>query len=180
MPTSITPVDSNVMQALGQFLTAIMPAGVEVIRGQENRVAPPDGDYVVMNPGRRNARWLPSQTWDQTDPNPTTVTVTAPTAPVVQCDFHGESAADNASILTSLMRTPWGVDQFKAMNLGVTPLSATDPVQAPFKTGEQQYEDRWTVDIELQINAVITVTQDFAATLEIGLVNVDAAYPPGG
>jgi hypothetical protein len=51
MTPSITQDEINT--ALGAFLTAILPAGVSVIVGQVNRVAEPQGDFVVMWPLRR-------------------------------------------------------------------------------------------------------------------------------
>lgn len=48
---SISPVQSNVLTALRSFLTSVLPANIEIVRGQDNRVAGPVGpDYVVMTP----------------------------------------------------------------------------------------------------------------------------------
>lgn len=51
MTPSIT--ESAVQTALGTFLQTILPSSVTVIAGQVNRVASPEGDYVVMWPLRR-------------------------------------------------------------------------------------------------------------------------------
>ncbi|MGJ4855509.1 hypothetical protein ACN6KF_001455 [Labrys sp. La1] len=49
------PTQSNIFVALRSFLTAILPAGVEVVQGQDNRVPEPQGeDYVLMVPILRN------------------------------------------------------------------------------------------------------------------------------
>lgn len=51
MTPSITQDAINT--ALGNFLQAVLPAGVKVVVGQVNRVASPKGDYCVMWPLRR-------------------------------------------------------------------------------------------------------------------------------
>src|SRR5260221_5109019 len=48
---SISPVQSDVLTSLRNFLLFVLPTNVEVVRGQDNRVAGPIGpDYVVMTP----------------------------------------------------------------------------------------------------------------------------------
>jgi hypothetical protein len=47
----------------------------------------------------------------------------------------------------------------------------------PFSTGEQQVDIRWIVDLELQVNQTVVVPQQFADTVEVGLINVEATYP---
>ncbi|SRR5712691_4134812 len=48
---SISPVQSDVLTSLRNFLLFVLPQGTECIRGQDNRVASPIGpDYVVMTP----------------------------------------------------------------------------------------------------------------------------------
>jgi len=44
--------------------------------------------------------------------------------------------------------------------------------------GEQQIELRWSIDLVMQCNPVLTNAQDFAAQLAINLIDVDAVYPP--
>jgi hypothetical protein len=48
---SITPRQTDVLTALRGFLLSVLPAGCEVVRGQDNRVAGPIGpDYAVLTP----------------------------------------------------------------------------------------------------------------------------------
>lgn len=181
MPTTITPTETDVFTALRAVALLILPDGVEVIRGQANKVSSPAADdYVVTTSSLRGRLATTVETWDHDDPAPTELTFETSTRATIQCDVHGPNAADNATRLASLLRTGWACEQFAAQNLGVTPLGTSDPKQAPYINGEQQYEDRWAVDVELQINPVVTVPEQFADALTIGLINVDAAYPPGG
>jgi hypothetical protein len=57
-------------------------------------------------------------------------------------------------------------------------LHADEAKQIPFVNAEDQYEDRWIVEVDLQVNAVVTAPQEFADAARVGLVDVDAVYPP--
>lgn len=100
---------------------------------------------------------------------------------VIQCDAHGPSAGNNAQRISTLIRDMFGVQAFLDANNGndgITPLYADDPRQLPFTNAEQQWEDRWTIDIHLQVNIALTLTQQFAASLTVGVINVEATYAP--
>ncbi|MGZ2484275.1 hypothetical protein ACVITL_002798 [Rhizobium pisi] len=50
-----SPTQSNILTALRSFLLAVLPAGTEVVQGQENRVPEPIGDdFVIMTPFLQN------------------------------------------------------------------------------------------------------------------------------
>lgn len=101
-----------------------------------------------------------------------------PTKFLVQLDVHGPASADNAQIISTLFRDEFGVDAFTALNPNVTPLYADDPRQMPFINDQQQYEDRWIMEAFLQVNATVIIPQQFADSLNVELINVDASYPP--
>ena len=55
MPVSITPNQSAIQAALRSFLISILPTGIEVLLGQQNRVPEPEGaNFVVFTPILRN------------------------------------------------------------------------------------------------------------------------------
>jgi hypothetical protein len=49
----------------------------------------------------------------------------------------------------------------------------------PFWTGEMQAENRWVIDVSMQVNPVVTVPQQFAGSAVVGVFEVDTTYPPG-
>lgn len=100
-----------------------------------------------------------------------------PTEVIMQLDVHGPSSADNVQIISTMFRDPYATETFASLNADVTPLYTDDPRQAPFINAEQQYETRWTVDVHLQANQSITVSQDFAETVDVDVINVEATYP---
>lgn len=97
---------------------------------------------------------------------------------VVQIDVHGPLGADNAQVISTLFRDPYGVDAFVALASTVTPLYADDPVQRPFINAEQQYEDRWVVEAHLQADVTVKVPQQFFTATDLEVVDVAASYPP--
>lgn len=96
----------------------------------------------------------------------------APTEFTVQLDIHGPDSAENAQIISTLIRDEYGCSKFEELNAGVQPLYTSDPMQAPFTNAEQQYEDRWTVDVVMQANPVVSVPLQFADFVNVTLIQV--------
>src|SRR5260221_554826 len=53
MVSGISVTEANVVTVLRSFLLNIMPAGIEVIRSQVNRVPPPKNSFIMMTPLNR-------------------------------------------------------------------------------------------------------------------------------
>lgn len=101
------------------------------------------------------------------------------TEAVYQLDFHGPSSVDNAQVVSTLMRDPYGVDLFAGQSPAVAvPLHADDPRQMPFINDQQQYEGRWIVEAMLQINPVVSVPVQYADAVVVDVVSIDAEYAP--
>lgn len=96
---------------------------------------------------------------------------------VVQADVHGTSGGDNAQTLTTAVRDPYAVEWFLANHPEVTPLYAEEPRQVPFLNAEQQYEDRWAIEIMLQVKPTIRLPQQFADQVRVTPIAVEAIYP---
>lgn len=178
---TISQTESQCLQALGQFLVAVLPTGTTVVTGQDNRVpAPQATNYAVMTPITRQRLATNLTTYSDGFPSGPQIRQEAQSTDVgIQVDIFGPQSADNAQLVSTLFRSDWGVDQFGAMVLGVTPLYTSDPRQLKFTNEGHQVEQRWMVDCELQVDPIVTVSQDFADELAVGLINVDATYPPG-
>ena len=108
--------------------------------------------------------------------------VMQPARVTVQLDFHSadQSAFDMAAVVSTLMRDEFAVQQFanQSPGYGVVPLYADDPAQRPFFNDQQQYEWRWVLEALLQANVVVGVPQEFADSVDLNVVSVDATYPP--
>lgn len=90
-----------------------------------------------------------------------------PTKVTVQLDVHGPASADNAQIITTTFRDQYAVDQFAASGFDVTPLYHSEPRQMPFLNGEQQYEERYILDVVMQANPMLGVPQQFTDTVVV-------------
>ncbi len=98
-------------------------------------------------------------------------------------DFHSapiSNAGDMASVVSTLMRDAYAVQQFanQMPNFGVFPLYADDASQMPFQNDQQQWEWRWIVECLLQANITISIPQQFADSVQVEVISVDATYPP--
>lgn len=129
-----------------------------------------DGTYTVS----------PAQTLASTTIAAGVQTLMQPVKVTIQLDIHGPNSADNTQIITTTWRDEYAVEQLALANSGfdLAPLFHSEPKQIPFLNGEQQIEERWIIDLVLQANPIVTVPQQFASSLEVGLVDVDVVYPP--
>lgn len=232
---------SIVQTALRAFLLDVLPAGIPVVAGQDNRVPEPQPqNFVLFFPTTRtrlstnvheiqDAKFTGSITGQTltithvfsgtltvgrrlfgvglaegtvitalgtglgeegtyfVDPSQDVASetisggresVTQSTEIAMQVEVHGPASADNSQVITTLFRDPYGVDFFEALGTGVTPLYADDPKQLPFVNAEGQYENRWVIDARLQVKPAVEIAQTYADVVEVGIVSVDASYPP--
>jgi len=173
-PISIT--EDALVDGIGQFIQGIVGTGVEIVRGQQNRVASPTGHHVYINPLRGVGLALPSVEYDDA-PGAGTMSLRRPTEWTAQLDFYGESAQNLALAVAIAWRSSYACDALRPHS--AQPLFCTEPRQLPFISGESQYIERWTFDAVLQFNPKISLPQQFADRLHVGLVEVDTTYPPG-
>ena len=82
-----------------------------------------------------------------------------------QIDVHGPASADNIARISTIWRDQACVDLFTANGGFVCPLYHSDPRQLPFENAENQVEERWSIDLAMQVNPVITLPMQFAGTL---------------
>lgn len=170
MITSIS--DSDVFKAMGNFLTLVMPEGTPIVQLQNNRVAMPSRGFVGMNNASQKRL---STNVTQYVPGEGEKKVQTPTQYTMQLDFFGEDAAAWANMVQALFRDQFATSAFPAE---IQPLYADDPIQIPLIDGESQYTQRWQLNAVMQIKSVVTVLQQFADALQIGLKEVDTTFPP--
>jgi hypothetical protein len=95
----------------------------------------------------------------------------------LQLDVHGPASADNAQIISTLFRDAYGVDSFAAISavigsVDLVPLYCEDPKQMPFLNAEQQYEERWIIQVAMQANPEVEVPQQFAGSVDVPITSV--------
>ena len=170
---SISPTQSEIQQAVGNFLAAALP-GIDVVVGQANRAAEPASPtFVVFTPifFRRLATNVDS--WDGV----ATATLMQEAEVTVQLDFHSAdplSSSDVTETVATLFRDEYAVTQFAGQvpDFGVVPLYAGEPRQIPFLNAENQYETRWVLELMMQVDQTVAVPQTFADSAAVVLVEV--------
>lgn len=172
MTVTIDITEAQIMAALRTFLIGVLPDGVEVVRGQDNRVGePPSADFIVMTPVTRTRVSTNFDTWSNLV-DLDNMTSQRGTFVDIQLDIHGDNGADYAQIITTVWRDEWAVSSIEGAIFA--PLYASDGHQLPFINGEKQYEDRWIVDLFLHVKPTVTFDQDFATSANVSLVAIDA------
>jgi hypothetical protein len=170
MAVTISLTESQVFTALRTVLLGWLTSSVEIVRAQQNRVPEPTAaDFVVMLPVTRERISTNVVTFSDgfASSLPSTRSDAQPTKYSIQLDVHGPNSANNSTILSTLFRSDVACDAFAATGYDVTPLYSADPRQLPFIDAEQQFEDRWTFDVALQANIIVTSPQDFAGTVTV-------------
>lgn len=178
MPATVDTTLSQVYTDVGNFIVATFGlSSGQLIQGYPNRTSmpPATGPWIEMHL-TRNARLRTNvDTWDETDPAPTTMEQEQGIQLSLQVDFYGPVSGDWATIFSTLWRDDVGC---VALADTCQPLYSDDPIRAPLTNAEQQYEDKWIVAAQLQYNPTVSTSQQFANTLDVTLINVDEAYPP--
>lgn len=169
MTALLSIVDDQLSEAVRTWLLSLISC--EVVRGLDNRVAPLQGSGIIFTPLTNNHL---STTVEGYDYNTLTNLKTSMER-VMQIDCYGPLSPDWATIIANVWRSSSAVLFLKS--LFIAPLFCDDPTQVPFTSGEDQYEERWTLKLHLQYNPVVTLTQDFATTVKVTSTNVERVYP---
>ena len=172
MTITVLLTESALLTTVRSVLLGILPA-VQVIQGQQNRAPMPEGDFVVLTSLMRERLATNASAYTST-----TRTATEAAKVTIQTDIYGPNAADNAQIVQTLWRDPYACAAFAALGVDVQPLYAADPRKTPFLNSASQYEARWNVDLCLQANIALTMPQQTAGVVTIGVIEVEAAYHP--
>lgn len=164
-----TLTEDMVLTGLRAFLLAVLPTGIEVVQGQQNRVPEVRGpNHIVMTPARRDQMASTTHSYDRTAG---TNTVTRSTGFHCTLDIYGPDGSDNAQVVSTLLRDEYGCEFLKPY--GIQPLWCDDGQQMPLVNGEFQYEARWMVRAVLQANPAVVVPQDFADSVITTLTRAD-------
>lgn len=179
MTYTVDITENDVLTALRNFLLAIVPAGTIVLRGPVNRAAQPAAEHIVCTPvfedRLRTNEYTDNPPPPGNDPNGTTG-IEQGRRIDVQVDFYGDNLATGwRAIFTTLFRDEAGVI---ALAPTCAPLYADEGRQIPLTTGEEQFLERWAITAVMQYNPVTTTPQQFADTVTVTVINVDASYPP--
>lgn len=178
VPVSVKEIDLLIsLQAFLMDLTGLPMDNV--LDGQQNLTPMPKGDFIIMTPMRHVGLSTNRVQFDDNGVYGDGKELTQRSIQwPCQIDCYGENAADNATIIGTMIRSEYACEWFRSQNSPLSPLYCTDPHQTTMINGEQQYESRWTMDFTGQFNPTITTPQYFMDTIEVGLVPTDLQSPP--
>lgn len=172
MAVSIDIIDQDVFRALVTFFKTFIPASVEIVQQQDNRVPMPKGPFIAMN---NNGMDRLSFNVDTYEASTQEKFMLSSFTYEVQLDFYGSNSQSWAAETVTLFRDEYATELFPA---NIQPLYADDPVQIPLISGESQYIQRWRLAAKVQYKPTISTTQQSMLAAEIGLAPIDQTFPP--
>lgn len=103
------------------------------------------------------------------------IKILTPTKVTYQLDVHSAvpgPSSDVAQMIEGVWRDEVSCDFFDQSGVRATPLYSDTPRQTPFINSEQQYETRWTIDVHLQVNAIVDWPLQFMDEANVTFVDV--------
>lgn len=179
MSVTVSINQDDLTTALRGFLLSVIDTDV-VELGQQNRVPMPDADnFVIMTPiGQFGLSTNRVEYDDNGLIGQGKQLNSRSTRWSCQIDCYGERASSYASIIGTLVRSDYACEWFAENGRIITPLYCTEPHQTAMINGEQQYEDRWTMEFIGQYNPIVTTPRDFIDNITVGVIAADLKYPP--
>ncbi len=169
MYTPSLTIDQVIVE-LADFLTLLCP-GYEIVRSQVNRVPMPSSPCVVLTEILQVDLETPVGNYDGVN---SIISYNGSKRIDIQIDFYGSDSGNQCAAVKGIYRTPWTTDQFPA---NIQPLYCDDGRQMPLITGEEQYENRWTLTASLQYNPIVSLPQESAIELDVAeVIAVDINY----
>jgi hypothetical protein len=180
MSLSIAPTLQQVYAPLVAFIIALtgLPA-TSVVQGIPNRVPMPKPGFVTVQALFRNRLMTNVDLWDEVTEPPIQAAIQDAVELRVQIDCYGPTACDWANMLSATLRDEYGCTQLAALATTFTlqPLYADDARMIPLVDGEEQYEERWSLDARFQINPVTTIPQQYADVVDLTMIDVPIPGP---
>ena len=178
--------EADFMAALHGYISSV--TGLEekrIFRGQQSRmVLPKSGAYCIYTPIIRRRRGTNAYLFNaigKLDNKNGDDAITALVLVDVQVDFYADDSAQYAQALEMASRSYMGTDYFKRRQkpLDVRVVTAENPRNLTGIDQSNQYEQRWSVTITAEINAVLTNDLPWFEDVTFEkFVNVDAEFPP--
>jgi len=99
-----------------------------------------------------------------------------PTKWTVQLDVYGPGSNENVKMIEGLFYSSVATDFFTALGLPLQVLSTDEARQTPLISGEEQYQQRWTLNVDLQFNPTIGTPIQFFDEAEVAVVEAALQY----
>lgn len=163
--------ESEIMTTLRALILTVV--GCEVVRGQINRTSMPSGAFVALTP----TSLIPLSTNIESYTADSKI-ILRPAQFSVQIDCYGDQSDQRCAVIAAILRDEYATQSFRDAGYDMQTLYAGDAQQLPLQDAQDQFLERWTFEAQIQINPLITLNQQTANTLHVGLIDVDVEYPP--
>lgn len=161
----------DVIDVLADFID---PIAGRCEQAQVNRVAMDTGAFCMLTPlffkRLSTTREVPNDTGSTAT---SSVRLTEVRQADIQVDIYGVRAADRAIALETVFRSGHAYDLIKARDKRVAPLYASEAMQAPFINAGEQWEQRYTVTLSLQVHITVEVPQAYFDRISVTTEQVD-------
>lgn len=173
------PDELAIVSTLQAWVMTVLPLDLNhVIQANDNSVPQPSDPFIAMTPLRRTPLSTPWLTYTDTDNvNTESETTNLSIEYEYQLDCYGPQAADYIMVLHVLLRSEatseWFTTYGAANGLTIDTFYTSDPTHTPITNEENQYEERWTLRLTLNVVLAISTPINFMSTATISpLVNV--------
>ena len=178
-PATLTQTDDSILTVVRSFLLAYaVPDGTEVIGDVNNLVSMPKNPYVIMNHLGKPRLATNMQALFVTGVGTATLATSSiyqSTKYGLQLDCGDNSPAHDsgnwAQRISMIWRSGFADAYFKPY--GMAPLYTDEPHHAPWANGENQWEDRWIIDVYLQVNPGVLLARETFSAVEVNTIDVD-------
>jgi hypothetical protein len=158
MQTRLNITEDDIYADIKQFIETFFPG--EVIQANSNNIPPPMGDFVVMSLLFDTPL---SATVNDYDAGAEEAYVQRYVQVSMQLDFYGEQCGRYKTIFETLWRNFYACDRLTICQ----PLDVVSVMRSPIVNDTSNYEQRWIVTANLQVNPVVTHDQEFITDMPI-------------
>lgn len=170
MPTLKQNIQLGIREMLKEYTDC--PAN-NILCGYNNRVPlPADNNYIIFtvlnpfrygtpnveyghNPSNLKGNFTSKQTYRLT----------------IQIDFYGQFAFDRANDIINISRTEVLCDFLKQYD--IQPIATDDAKNLTGISGEKEYVERWSVDLEIDYCDAVSGNQDWFNTAELNIFETE-------
>lgn len=177
---AIAPNLQQIYAALVPFIMTVTGlAAANVVQGLPNRASMPLPGFISVQGIFRHR--LRTNIHGYTGAPSSQATIEEGVELTVQIDCYGPETTDEvvgaedwANLLSATLRDEYGC---AALAPTLSPLYADDARMIPLVDGEEQYEERWSLDAHFQFNPVTTIPQQYADVVDLILWDVPQQEP---
>ncbi len=166
--------DITVDQIIDVLASYAEPIAGACQQAQANGVPMPKGEFCILTP-LRFTRISTTRDLNQDTGSPATSAAgyTEVRQADIQIDIYGAAAGDRAIALETTFASSYAYDKIKAIDQRVAPLYSTAAIQAPMIDAEQQWQERYTITVSLQVHITVSFPMDYFDKAQITIEPVD-------